>query len=126
METVLITGGTGLIGKTLTHQLIKKNYRVIILTRKLPSTQQTHANISYALWNIEEKKIDTQAIQKADHIIHLAGAGVVDKRWTRAYKKEILDSRIQSSALLIQALQQNNNKIKKHCECFCYWMVWCR
>jgi len=112
METVLITGGTGLIGKALTHHLIKKNYQVIILTRKLPSTRQTPANISYALWNIKEKKIDTQAIQKADHIIHLAGAGVVDKRWTRAYKKEILDSRIQSSALLIQALQQNNNKIK--------------
>src|SRR5436190_24343272 len=103
METVLITGGTGLIGKALTHLLIKKNYQVIILTRKLPSTQQTAANISYALWNIEEKKIDTQAIQKADHIIDLDGAGVVDKRWNRAYKNEKLDSGIKTSGLLIQA-----------------------
>jgi uncharacterized protein len=111
METVLITGGTGLVGRALTKQLIKKGYRVIILTRKLPAGN-TQANPRYALWNVNEKTIDSKAVQQADHIIHLAGAGVVDKRWSKAYKKEIQDSRTQSSALLIQAMQQHENKIK--------------
>ncbi len=111
MGTVLITGGTGLVGRALTQQLIKKGYKVIILTRKLP-IGNTPANTSYALWNINEKTIDSKAVQQADHIIHLAGAGVVDKRWSKAYKKEIQDSRTQSSALLIQAIQQHDNKIK--------------
>ncbi len=111
METVLITGGSGLVGKALTEQLVKKGFQVIIVTRKLPAVN-IQAHVSYAIWNVKEKTIDPAAIQKADHIIHLAGAGVVDKRWTHAYKKEIQDSRIQSSALLIQAMHQYENKIK--------------
>jgi uncharacterized protein len=95
----------------LTELLIKKGYQVTILTRKLPAGN-AQKNISFALWNVKEKTIDTKAIQQADHIIHLAGAGVVDKRWNNAYKKEIQDSRTQSSTLLIQAMQQNENKIK--------------
>jgi uncharacterized protein len=112
METVLITGGTGLVGKALTEQLIKKGYRVIILTRKMPASNNNQQHVQYALWNVKEKIIDCKAIQEADHIVHLAGAGVMDKRWSDAYKKEIQDSRTQSSALLILAMQQNENKIK--------------
>ena len=111
MQTVILTGGTGLIGKPLTQRLIKKGFRVIILTRKIPAAVATEG-IQYALWNVKEKKIDIAAVQKADHIIHLAGAGVMDKRWTAAYKKEIQDSRTQSSALLIETLQQNENKVQ--------------
>ncbi len=62
-------------------------------------------DVQYALWNVKEKTIDIAAVQKADHIIHLAGAGVVDKRWTKAYKKEIQESRTQSSALLIDSIE---------------------
>jgi uncharacterized protein len=112
METVLITGGTGLVGKALTAVLIKKGYSVIVLTRKLPSDNNDQPAVKYALWNVKAKTIDAEAIRKADHIIHLAGAGVVDKRWTTAYKKEIADSRTQSSALLIAAMQQNANNIQ--------------
>ena len=112
MQTVLITGGTGLVGKALTEQLTKKGYHVIILTRKAASKHNGNPHISYALWNVKDKTIDSKAIQQADHIIHLAGAGVVDKRWSKAYKKEIQDSRTQSSALLIAAMQQQENKIK--------------
>jgi len=112
METVLITGGTGLVGKALTAQLVKKGYSVIILTRKLPSGNNSQPQIKYALWNVKANTIDAEAIRKADHIIHLAGAGVVDKRWTAAYKKEIADSRTQSSALLITAMKEHSNKIQ--------------
>ncbi|MES2851022.1 MAG: TIGR01777 family oxidoreductase [Bacteroidota bacterium] len=111
MQTVLLTGGTGLIGKALTQRLLKKGFRVIVLTRKMPAAPADEG-VQYALWNVKEKRIDIAAVQKADHIIHLAGAGVVDKRWTKAYKKEIQESRTQSSALLIDTLKQNDNKVQ--------------
>jgi len=110
MNTVLLTGGTGLVGRSLTRHLIAKGYKVIILTRKLPAAAKEQ--VEYAVWDITSNTINLQAIQKADYIIHLAGAGVVDKRWTDAYKKEIRNSRTQSSALLVATLQNNTNKVK--------------
>ncbi|MGG9970332.1 TIGR01777 family oxidoreductase [Ferruginibacter sp. SUN002] len=109
MQTVLITGGTGLIGKTLTNALLQKGYHVIVLSRK---SQPSSGNVTYAQWDIDKKTIDVTAVQKADYIIHLAGAGVVDKKWTTAYKKEIQDSRTKSSELLIDTLKNNTHKIK--------------
>ena len=111
MQTVLLTGGTGLIGKALTHRLLKKGFKVIVLTRKIPSSPDVEG-LQYSLWNVKDKIIDVSAIKKADHIIHLAGAGVVDKRWSEAYKKEIQNSRTQSSALLINTLKNNENKVQ--------------
>ncbi|MEO6328606.1 MAG: TIGR01777 family oxidoreductase [Ginsengibacter sp.] len=111
MPTVLITGGTGLIGKNLTSHLINRRYNVVILTRK-PVTNKTKEGITYATWDIEKPQIDNDAIAKADYIIHLAGAGVMDKRWTADYKKEIAESRTKSGHLIVNALQQTNNKVK--------------
>ncbi|MCW3093181.1 MAG: hypothetical protein JWP81_4250 [Ferruginibacter sp.] len=112
METVLITGGSGLIGRQLTKYLTIEGYSVIILTRKMPVPSPADPNISYALWSVKEQTIDAAAIQKADYIIHLAGAGVVDKKWTPTYRTEIVKSRTESSALLIRALQNNCHKVK--------------
>jgi uncharacterized protein len=112
MQTVLLTGGTGLVGKALTERLLRKGYQVIILTRKIPANGSGTQGVKYALWNVNEKRIDVAALQEADHIIHLAGAGVVDKRWTDAYKKEIQDSRTESSALIVDTLKQHNNKVQ--------------
>jgi uncharacterized protein len=112
MQTVLLTGGTGLVGKALTERLLRKGYQVIILTRKIPANGSGTQGVKYALWNVNEKRIDVTALQEADHIIHLAGAGVVDKRWTDAYKKEIQDSRTESSALIVDTLKQHNNKVQ--------------
>ncbi|MFT3679960.1 MAG: TIGR01777 family oxidoreductase [Ferruginibacter sp.] len=111
MDTVLITGGTGMVGKALTTLLNDKGYRVIILTRKLPLKTPSEMT-RYALWNVAKQEIDINAVQQADHIIHLAGAGVMDKRWSSSYKKEIQDSRIKSSELLVKTLKENNNKVK--------------
>jgi len=113
MATVLITGGTGLIGKAMSKLLLEKGHDVIILTRNSEKQQsKIETRISYATWDIEKQAIDINAIQKADYIIHLAGAGVADKRWTDKRKKEILDSRTKSSALIIKALKENDNKVK--------------
>ncbi len=113
MNTILITGGTGLIGTAITKSLLEKNYNVIVLTRnKDKITPPASANLSYAEWNIAEQTIDSSAITKSDFIIHLAGAGVADKRWTSKRKKEILESRTQSSSLLVKALKENTNNVK--------------
>ncbi len=111
MPVVLITGGTGLIGKNLTRHLINNRYEVIIVSRHpshFPDTPKT----SYSTWNIDEQKIDGKAIAKADYIINLAGAGVMEKKWTEKYKKEIIESRTKSSELIIKGLNENTNKVK--------------
>lgn len=112
MQTILITGGTGTIGKTLVSLLLQKGYRVIVLTRKLPAKNSASPGLSYAVWDVKKQTIDITAVQNADGIIHLAGAGVVDKKWTEAYKKEIQESRTESSKLLIATLKNNRHKVK--------------
>ena len=99
-----------MVGKPLANTLVQKGYQVIILTRD-SSGKQASAGISYASWDVKKQTIDVGAIQSADHIIHLAGAGVVEKKWTAAYRKEIVDSRVKSSALLISALKDYPNKV---------------
>lgn len=111
MHTFLITGGTGLVGKALSLHLVSKGHQVIVLTRTLPK-ESKQGSVQFALWDVKNQTIDLQALQKADYIIHLAGAGVVDKKWTDAYKKEIVSSRTESSALIVDSLSKNSNKVK--------------
>ena len=110
MSTILITGGTGLIGKALTTMLLEKGHQLVILSRS--PRKSTNSNVTYALWDVKQQTIDAIAISEADYIIHLAGAGVADKRWSEKRKKEIRESRTQSSALLVNALKKNINKVK--------------
>lgn len=112
MSTILITGGTGMIGTRLTEILIKGGHEVIILTRKPLSAKFLPKGVSHASWNIHKKLIDPVAFAAADHIVHLAGAGVADKRWNKKRKEEILSSRADSGALLVHAMQTLPNKIK--------------
>jgi uncharacterized protein (TIGR01777 family) len=112
MTTVLITGGTGLIGKALTEALVERNYKVIILSREKDRKQELRGNVRYAYWNVESGEIDAEAIQNADYLVHLAGANVAGKRWTDQRKKEIVDSRVNSAALLVKACSEKPNKIK--------------
>ena len=111
MKTVLITGGTGMIGSALIKELIKNDYDVIVLTRDASRYKST-ARLLYAEWNIKDETINTKAIGKADYIIHLAGANVAEKRWSKKRRKEIVDSRVQSGKLLVKALKEIPNKVK--------------
>ena len=113
METVLITGGTGMIGKALTQALIERGFNVIILTRHISNEQKTKDNkLSYAIWDVEKQTIDKDAFVKADYIIHLAGASVAEKRWTKKRKQEIVNSRVDSGKLIVDSLKNLPNKIK--------------
>lgn len=115
MATILISGGTGLIGSALTDLLLAKGHRVIILTRNLKRAidkQAADERLTYARWNAREQSIDRDAIEKSDYIIHLAGEGIADKRWTAKRKKAIVQSRIQGSTLIIKALKEIPNNIQ--------------
>jgi len=114
METILIAGGTGLIGTALSTLLIAKGYNVILLSRSvIPDKPVKNDNgVIQAFWNPVEQRVDRAAIEQADYIINLAGAGVADKRWTKKRKKEISDSRVQSGNLIVKALTEIPNKIK--------------
>jgi len=113
-----------MIGTALSRHLLSEGYNVIILSRNPRETAVRHnlgterrifrssGNLFYSRWDIDKMTIDTTALKEADYVIHLAGAGVADKRWTEARKKEILESRTRSSALLLKCLQQNPNKVK--------------
>lgn len=98
---VLITGGSGLVGSYLTKLLKEKGYSVSWLSR----TPGEKDGIKRYAWDIDAGTIDQEAFRNADAIIHLAGAGVADKRWTASRKKEILESRTQSTKLLYRELE---------------------
>ena len=140
MSTITITGGTGLIGTALTHLLIDSGHRVIILSRNTPppaarpvsespavpgesdSPDHSSAAAFYSRpsgpglqrlhWDPTAGSIDPAAIRQADFIIHLAGAGVADKRWSAKRKKEIEESRTNSADLLVKTLKEVPNNVK--------------
>ncbi|HEX2608949.1 MAG TPA: TIGR01777 family oxidoreductase [Flavisolibacter sp.] len=109
MATILITGGTGMIGKALTRELLQRQHRVMILSRE---HRDDAGGVHYVQWNIEKQQLDREALSQADYIIHLAGANVAEKRWSDRRKKEIVDSRVESGRLLVKALSVVPNKVK--------------
>ena len=106
-SNVLITGGSGLVGKYLSKKLLENGYNVAILGRKKP---QNTTNKYF--WDIEKQEIEVGAVENADYIIHLAGAGIADKRWTQKRKIEIIESRTKSAELLFQTISKTNTKLK--------------
>lgn len=113
MPTILITGGTGMVGSALAARLTDAGNRVIIITRSEPKNTSTQPfPYEYSLWNPDAYWIDPAVIQQADYIIHLAGAGVADKRWTTQRKQEILQSRVKGCTTLVRALEKNSHQVK--------------
>ncbi|MBL7847984.1 MAG: TIGR01777 family oxidoreductase [Cyclobacteriaceae bacterium] len=106
-NSVLITGATGMIGRRLTAILLQKGCRVSHLGRK-----GSKGNVPSFQWDPDRGEIDVNAFKGIDTIIHLAGAGIADKRWSAERKHEILDSRVRSTQLLLEALRQNPHTVK--------------
>lgn len=105
---ILITGGTGMIGHRLTELLLAKGHKVSYLSRK----KEKLPNVEVFQWDIQKGYIEEGALEAADYVVHLAGAGIADKRWTDEQKKEIIDSRIQPIELINSYLQKNNIQLK--------------
>lgn len=101
IKTVLITGGTGLIGIPLTQALLKKGYIVHHLSRNPLS--QIEGVRTFA-WDLRKGEIDPACIENVDSIIHLAGEGIAARPWTSAQKKELIESRTESIRLIYKLI----------------------
>jgi uncharacterized protein (TIGR01777 family) len=107
-KNILITGATGLIGKQLIPFLQKQGHQISILSRKQTSIK----GVAVYLWNVDQQTIAEGALDGIDTIIHLAGEGIGDKRWTDDRKKEIIESRVKSAALLYQTISATKAPVK--------------
>ena len=107
-KNVLLTGGTGFIGKQLTDVLLENGFSVSVLSR---SDRKNTDQITYYKWDLKKNYIDEKSILNADFIVHLAGEGIVEKRWTKRRKKVILESRTKPIELIYSVLKNNNKSL---------------
>ncbi|MBU2062412.1 MAG: TIGR01777 family oxidoreductase [Bacteroidetes bacterium] len=107
-KNVLITGGTGFVGRSLTDLLLRNGFSVSILSR---SKRQDKKDISYYIWDIKNQTIEDAAVDNADYIIHLAGENIAGERWTEKRKKAIVASREDSIKLIHNVLAKQNHKV---------------
>ena len=105
MAKIIITGGTGLVGKRLSKLLIDKNHEVVILSRSPRNKNEFE-------WDISSNYVDEKALVNSDYIIHLAGAGIADKRWTEGRKQIIIDSRVKTANLLFDKITELKIELK--------------
>ncbi len=106
--SVLITGGSGLIGNHLTEMLLGAGYTVKLLSRNKNRT----GKIPVFVWDPESRIINREAFEEIDFIIHLAGANIGERRWTLKRKEEIIKSRVDSARLLHKIIAGNGIRIK--------------
>ena len=105
---ILITGGSGLVGSSLTKVLLEMNYDVAILTR-YPSSD---LDVNQYFWDPSKLLIDEGALKGVDCIVHLAGTNISDRRWTKKQKKEIYSSRVESAEFLYQKIKELDIPLK--------------
>ncbi len=108
MKTFLITGGSGLVGQRLSELLLQEGHNVKHLSRNPKSTKDVQA----FKWDILQQYIDPLSLENVDVIIHLAGAEIMEKRWSQARKQVLLDSRVNSLKLLYNFLSKNKHQVE--------------
>lgn len=109
-SSVLITGGSGLVGRYLTSALLNKGCKVSHLSRKA----NQFGKVRVFRWDPEKGILDPIALEGVDYIIHLAGANIGEKRWSKSRKDEIVRSRVESSELLYDVVKKNNIQLKAY------------
>ena len=107
MKTILITGGTGLIGRYLIKSLQKYNNTIYVLTR---SESRFENYVNFINWDPDSQRLDLSNIPAVDYIINLAGASIDGSRWTNSYKRKILESRLNSTSLLFKEIKKLKQK----------------
>lgn len=107
-ETVLITGGSGLVGSRLTQLLLEKGYAVRHISRK----RDLGAGVPRFQWNLDTMEWDIDAIDGVSFIVHLAGSGVANGRWTAKRRKEIFESRVRGSQLVCKMARTVQDSLK--------------
>ncbi len=100
---IVISGSSGLIGTQLVAKLSNSGHEVVRLVRRSPKAGEIQ-------WNPKSGTLDASALEGVDAVIHLSGAGIGDKRWSDGYRKEILDSRTDTTALLAKTIASLSRK----------------
>ena len=108
MKTILVTGGSGLVGRRLTEMLTERGYRVLWLSRD----RDLESDPPRYSWDYRNRTIDMEAVEQADVIIHLAGANLGEGRWSDARKEEIVASRVDTAGLLFDTLKETEHRIE--------------
>jgi hypothetical protein len=106
-KIILLAGGSGLIGTKLAELLRLQHYTVRLLTR-------TPKGPGAFKWDPSTGEIDDNALQNVDTVVNLAGAGIADKRWTHARKREIIESRVLAARVLVNAFERTGVKPKAY------------
>ncbi|MCU0309366.1 MAG: TIGR01777 family oxidoreductase [Acidimicrobiales bacterium] len=96
---IAVTGSTGLIGSALVRSLSADGHEVTSVVRRPPLAGERAVR-----WDPMEGTIDAQGLEAMDAVVHLAGAGIGDKRWTDSYKRQVLESRTKGTSLLARTL----------------------
>ena len=106
--SVLITGGSGLIGRNITALFLAEGYSVSHLSRH----PQSDGTIKVFEWDPTAGYLNPEVFEGVDYLIHLSGANIGEKRWTKTRKEEIVNSRVLSSGLLFKTISENKIKLR--------------
>ena len=106
-KTILIAGGTGLIGRVLVKRLVELGHEVRVLSRKANKEKNVFG------WSPSEKRIDLDALEGVDVLINLVGEGIADKRWSTKRKQALIDSRVETTHFLASQLD-NMSSLKQY------------
>jgi len=102
MKNILITGGSGMVGTRLTEMLLKDGHAVSHLTR----SRNSKSGVKTWLWNPRKDYLEDGALDGVDTIIHLAGAGIADKKWSPERKNILIQSRVAGPAMLLRKVEE--------------------
>ena len=112
--SVIITGGSGLIGKYLTSSLVQNGYRVSHLSRKITTkgSPDNTLKVNVYYWNPGRRIADTEAFKDVDYVINLAGTNLGENRWTPKQKERIINSRVDSAQFLHEIISERGIPLK--------------
>jgi uncharacterized protein (TIGR01777 family) len=103
---ILITGGTGLVGRALAKNLVDRDHAVVILSRGEGASKGFPDGVSICRWDARSVDVLVEHVERADAVVHLAGENIGDGRWTASRKRRILTSRVDSTCALTEALRR--------------------
>lgn len=107
-QKVLITGGSGLVGTQLSEKLVQQGYEVVHLSR----SQNSSSTYKIFTWDISNKIIEEDAFENVNYIIHLAGAGIADKRWSDKRKRVLTSGRVDGAKLIYSYLKSGDHNVE--------------
>jgi uncharacterized protein (TIGR01777 family) len=107
---IVVTGGTGFIGRSLCASLCREGHRITLLTRRIEAQGACDSTVTAVEWNGQQAGAWEHCLDGADAVIHLAGAPIADGRWTDARKQLLMESRVLTTRLLVEAMSRRSLK----------------